>query len=110
LANNFEVQSEKGETKKMQIAQMRSALETDFAKVAKFGEQLPAMPDWATRRIYERRRGLKLTPFPTGIEVRSLRSIVAQRSAPATPAVAVDDDPDDQKKKLGYMLEALRLL
>ena len=94
----------------MQIAEMRSALEADHAKSG-MGE-LPKMPAWAIRRVFEKRNGLTLTPLPAGMEVRSASSIMAtarRNSAPAVPAV-VDDDPDDQKKKLGFMLEALRLL
>lgn len=92
---------------------MRSSLEADFSKGAKFGDQLPAMPDWATRRIFEKRNGLTLTPLPAGMVFRSVRSVLTtarRNSAPALPAVAVDDDPTGEKEKLRIRLEALKLL
>ena len=94
----------------MQIHEMRSALEADHAKSG-MGE-FPTMPAWAIRRIFEKRNGLTLTPLPSGIEVRSVRSIMAtarRNSAPAVPAVA-DDDPNGEKEKLRIRLEAYKLL
>jgi hypothetical protein len=65
----------------MQIAEMRSALETDHAKRGMGA--FPNMPAWAVRRVFEKRHGLSLTPLPREVEVRSLRSIMATaRPAP----------------------------
>jgi len=94
----------------MQIQEMRSALEADHAKSG-MGE-LPTMPAWAIRRVFEKRNGLKLTPLPAGMEVRSARSILAtarRSNAPAKPTV-VDDDPNGEKEKLRIRLEAFKLL
>ncbi len=95
----------------MQIREMRSALETDHAKRG-MGE-LPNMPAWAVRRVFEKRNRLALTPLPAGIEVRSVRSILAtarRNSAQVMPKVAVDDDPSGEKEKIRLRLEALKLL
>jgi hypothetical protein len=59
----------------MHINEMRSSLEADHAKRG-MGE-LPNMPAWAVRRVFEKRNGLSLTPLPAGMEVRSVRSILA---------------------------------
>ena len=97
----------------MRVEEMRSSLETDYNKNAKFGDQFPQMPDWAVRRIFEKRNRLPLTPLPAGMEGRSASSIVAtarRNSAPAFPVVAVDDDPTGEKEKIRLRLEALKLL
>ncbi|MCU1240985.1 MAG: hypothetical protein JWO71_1711 [Candidatus Acidoferrum typicum] len=94
----------------MQIQEMRSALASEHAQRG-MGE-FPSMPAWAVRRIYEKRNGLSLTPFPSGMEVRSARSILAttpRSNAPAKPTV-VDDDPNGEKEKLRIRLEAFKLL
>jgi hypothetical protein len=102
------VKSEKGENQVMQIAEMRSALESEYSKRAKFGDQLPAMPTWCVRRIFEKRNGLSVTPLPSGIEVRSLRSIMA--TAPRKSAVSVPAEPevtqedfDARKRRLAFL-------
>ena len=85
----------------MQIAEMRSSLEADYAKRAKFGDQLPAMPDWAVRRIFEKRSGLPLTPLPRGLEVRTMRSIVvAARSCAASPALASESEREAVQRRI----------
>jgi hypothetical protein len=63
----------------MQIAEMRSALETDHAKRGMGA--FPNMPAWVVRRVFEKRNGLTLTPLPAGMEVRSVRSVLAARPA-----------------------------
>ncbi len=57
------------------VLEMRSSLEADHARRG-MGE-LPNMPAWAVRRVFEKRNGLTLTPLPAGMEVRSVRSILA---------------------------------
>ena len=84
----------------MEIPEMRSALETDYAKRAKFGDQLPAMPDWAVRRIFEKRSGMSLTPLPRGLEVRTIRSIVATRSRAVSPALATDSEREAVQRRI----------
>ena len=85
----------------MQIREMRSALEADYAKRAKFGDQLPAMPDWAVRRIFEKRSGMPLTPLPRGLQVRSMRSIVVTaRSRVASPALATDSEREAMQRRI----------
>jgi hypothetical protein len=80
----------------MQIAEMRSSLEADYAKRAKFGDQFPAMPAWVVRNIFERRNGLPLTPLPRGIEVRSASSIML--TSRAQRAKAIVEEHEARKK------------
>jgi hypothetical protein len=71
------------ENKNMNTLEIRSALEAGHNKG--LGE-LPAMPDWAVRRIFESRSGLPLTPLPREVEARRIhRSTTAP--APNVPAV-----------------------
>jgi hypothetical protein len=64
----------KGELPKMQIAEMRSALEADHNTTL---GALPAMPAWVVRRVFEKRNGLPLTSLPREVEVRRVRMTVA---------------------------------
>jgi hypothetical protein len=92
----------------MQIAEMRSALESDYSKQAKYGEQFPSMPSWAIRRIYEKRNGMSISPLPSGITVRSLRSMITaapRKSAVSTPAEpeVTQEDFDARKRRLAFL-------
>ena len=92
----------------MQIAEMRSSLVAAFN--CKNGE-LPSMPDWVTRRIYEKRHGLSLTPLPREVEVRTVRTFVAatRSNAIARPAV-VDEVSTEEQDRLKRRLAFLKSL
>jgi hypothetical protein len=87
----------------MQVAEMRSSLEADHARRG-LGE-LPSMPDWCTKYIYERRHKLPLSPLPA-----RLRSLTVTAKSAMQTQIVVDDDPDGEKEKLRLMAEALKLL
>jgi hypothetical protein len=92
----------------MQIAEMRSALAADFESKNPRNGGFPSIPDWAVRRIYQRKNGLSLTPLPSGIEVRSLRSIMAtapRKSAVSTPAEpeVTQEDFDALKRRFAFL-------
>jgi hypothetical protein len=104
------VKSEKGETKKMLIAEIRSALAADFEKMNPRNGGFPSAPDWAVKRMWEQRSGLPFSPLPA-IALRNLDSFLSRAKKRAvSPAVAVDDDPNGEKEKLRIRLEALKLL
>ena len=92
----------------MQIAEMRSALESEYSKRAKFGDQLPAMPTWCVRRIFEKRNGMSLSPLPFGIAVRSLRSMMAM--APRKSAVSVPVEPEVPQEDFDALKRRLMFL
>jgi hypothetical protein len=81
----------------MQIREMRSVLEVNHDKSL---GALPAMPDWAVRRIFEKRSGMSLTPLPREVEVRSVRSAVAARSHVASPALATDSEREAMQRRI----------
>jgi hypothetical protein len=81
----------------MQIVEMRSALEADHNKSL---GALPTMPDWAVRRIFEKRSGIPLTPLPREVEARSVRTIAAARSHVAAPALATESEREAVQRRI----------
>ena len=82
----------------MHIREMRSALEADHNKSL---GALPVMPDWVTRRVFEKRNGLSLTPLPRGVEVRSATStVVAPRPRVAAPALASQSEREEMQRRI----------
>jgi hypothetical protein len=100
------VKSEKGENQVMNIAEMRSALAADFESKNPRNGGFPSIPDWAVRRIFEKRNGMSISPLPSGITVRSLRSMIT--AAPRKSAVPVEpevtqEDFDARKRRLAFL-------
>jgi hypothetical protein len=104
----------------MQIAEMRSALEADYAK-GRTG-QFPNAPDWVVRGIYERRNGLPLTPvsqslwskalaFWTGLGAdlrKQLRSMQNAETNPGADAVTDSDREAVQRRVRARQLASLK--
>jgi hypothetical protein len=92
--------AQKGE-KKMQVAEMRSALQARHDN--KMGE-FPNAPDWAVRYIYERRNGLSLTPIPHEVRTMSraqrAKAIVLEHEARKKAAVTHEPDRDHARLRV----------
>jgi hypothetical protein len=90
------------EKTKMNIAEMRSAL--DSRSVAQgLGGFPSSAPDWVVRGVYEKSQGLPLTPLPAGIRrfknEAEFRSFVT-RTKPAKPEVMTSDREAAQRRVL----------
>ncbi len=92
----------------MQIAEMRSALAADFESKNPRNGGFPSIPDWAVRRMFEKRNGMSLSPLPFGIAVRSLRSMMAM--APRKSAVSVPVEPEVPQEDFDALKRRLMFL
>jgi hypothetical protein len=71
----------------MNIAEIRSSLDAQFAQIGGFPS---SAPDWVVKRIYQKSENLPLSPVPTDTRrfntAAEFRSVVAQRKMQAKPA------------------------
>jgi len=92
----------------MQIAEMRAQTAANFEKTNPRNGGFPNAPDWAVRRMFEKRKGLSLTTLPSGVEVRSLRSLLTaapRKSAVSTPVEpeVPQEDFEMRKRRLAFL-------
>src|SRR5260370_41014673 len=86
------VKSEKGENQVMQIAEMRSALAADFESKNPRNGGVPSITKWGVRRIFWKRNGMSLSPFPFGIAVRRFVSMIAMATRKRAVSVPVETE------------------